>query len=506
MLKREMNHERTPVAIQRCPWARWTRRASALVLTLLVSCGMSRFARAEENAGLTARDPVTTSVVWVGRVIVEQEIIVAPEATLTISPGAEVLFRDGAGLLVHGALIAEGTAEKPIRFGAAAPDAAPGAWAGITLTGDDDRSRISHCILTHANGIAMGAGRHRVEHCEIREGIKGIVLHGRGTEPVLRNNYLADLSGGGIECLNSSAPLVEDTMIVRCGPFGISATLNAVPAVLRNTITGCEDGIVLSNTIPLLRDNILKKNRRGIVLTQVNGGHPIQGNQILEGELGILCQQFSSPVITGNTISGNKDGIVCFQGGRAAIEGNTIENNGTGVSCVQLADAQVRGNVISGNKRGIYLQTSSYAEIHGNNIFGNEVQLELGDMMSADWEKRTVSKPQRGLQQQRQARSQRTGSPPPQTDLRQDGADIRGFIDATENWWGESATREMEQKGPDANITGLLDSFDAPTRTYEGFVGEFALDRIRYAPWAKDRIAAAGAPAPVAPPAEGARE
>ena len=33
---------------------------------------------------------------------------------------------------------------------------------------------------------------------------------------------------------------------------------------------------------------------------------------------------------------------------------------------------------------------------------------------------------------------------------------------------GESDTREMEQKGPDANIAGLLDAFDAPTRTYEG--------------------------------------
>lgn len=463
-------------------------------------------AAADENTVRTIRDPVDASTVWSGRVLVEQNIIVGPDATLTISPGAVVLFREGAGLLIHGALLAEGTADRPIRLGSATPDAPPGAWAGITLVGADDRSRIVRCLVTGATGIAIGAGRHRVEYCEIRDGIKGIVLHGRGTEPLLRHNRLADLSGGGIECINSSAPLLEDTTIERCGPFGISATLSAVPTVLRATISGCENGIVLSNTSPSLRDNVLRKNGRGIVLTQVNGGQPIQGNRIEAGDLGILCQQFSNPEISGNVVSGNRDGIVCFQGSRPLIKGNTIESNGAGVTCVQLSNAVIRNNLISGNKRGIYLQTSSYAEIHDNNIFDNKIQLELGDMMSADWEKRAGNKPQRGLTQQGQGRSERRGIPPPPEGSLSDGAVIGGTVDATENWWGESATRELEQKGPDADIGGFLDAFDVPTRVYAGFAGTYAQDRIRYAPWAKSRIAAAGAPAPGPPSTAGASE
>lgn len=483
------------------PRRRARRAAVASLLALLCVPGIA----VGQDSGLSVRDPVDADAVWSGRVLVEQNVIVGPDATLTIRPGTEVVFADGAGLLVHGALVAEGTREQPIRFASAASQPTPGSWAGITLLGDHDRSRLAHCAVTHATGISIGAGAHRVEHCEIRDGIKGFVLHGVGTRPALLNNRLADLSGGGIECLNSSAPSISDTIIERCGPFGIAATTGAAPLVQRTTISGCAEGIGLANTAPSLRDNVLRNNSRGIVLTQVNGGNPIQGNRIVDGEVGILCQHFSNPVIAGNVVSGNKDGIVCFQGARPLIQGNAIESNGTGITCVQLANAEVRDNLIAGNKRGIYLQTSSYATIRGNNIVDNGVQLELGDMMSADWERRAGNKPRRGLQQQSDARSQRTGAAP-LADQTRDGADIVGFVDATENWWGERDTGEMEHRGPDANITGLLDAFDAPTRTYEGFEGTFALDRVRYAPWAKTRIETAGLPAPGAQPAEGARE
>ena len=120
-----------------------------LVLSLLSICRTSPVARAGEDVGLTVRDPVNASAVWAGRVIVEREILIGAEATLTISPGTEVLFDEGAGLLVSGALVAEGTAEKPIRLGAAGPDAAPGAWAGITLVGRDDCSQ-DHPLHRHA--------------------------------------------------------------------------------------------------------------------------------------------------------------------------------------------------------------------------------------------------------------------------------------------------------------------------------------------------------------------
>ena len=65
-----------------------------------------------------------------------------------------------------------------------------------------------------------------------------------------------------------------------------------------------------------------------------------------------------------------------------------------------------------------------------------------------------------------------------------DGFDMRaGLVDARDNWWGEETTREMTEKGSSANITGLVDGYDTPVRTYEGFEGEYAQDQISYAPW-----------------------
>jgi hypothetical protein len=52
----------------------------------------------------------------------------------------------------------------------------------------------------------------------------------------------------------------------------------------------------------------------------------------------------------------------------------------------------------------------------------------------------------------------------------------------------------MAAKGPAANISTLLDGYDVPVRTYEGYEGEYEQDRIGYAPWAPAPVAGAGAP------------
>ena len=127
------------------------------------------------------------------------------------------------------------------------------------------------------------------------------------------------------------------------------------------------------------------------------------------------------------------------------------------------------------------MHLSSYATARGNNIVGNRVQMELGNM-SLDWERRVGKKPIRGRQQQHLERVLK-GQDLPAKDVA-DGFDMRaGLVDARDNWWGEVTTREMTEKGPNANITGLVDGYDTPVRTYEGFEGEYAQDQISYAPW-----------------------
>jgi len=453
----------------------------------------------DEQAAIHAPSTIRADATWEGNILVDATLTVPAGATLSLRPGTALRFTSEAGLTVHGVLRAEGTVEQPVTFAAAGD----GNWAGIVLANGDQPSLLKQCRIHAARALVIQAGNHVVEQCEFAAGAIGVDVTGDNARPVLRANRIREMREGGIRCLGKSTPLIEGNTIESCGPFGVHASQGAAPLIRGNTIVACASGIELVQTAPFVRDNRVRKCERGITLASTSGGKPVQGNTVEDCETGILVQQFSTPELSGNTVVRNKDGIVCFQGARPLIRNNTVEKNATGITCVQLANAVIEANVISGNKRGIFLETSSYATVRGNDIIDNAVQMELGTMMSADWEKRAGTKPQRGRQQQAQLRGQRGGMDPAVIDASRENVEISGSVDATKNWWGESTTREMEQKGPDANIAGMIDAFDHPTRGYEGYDGGFAQDRIRYAPWAKERIATAGIPVSIVPGGQG---
>jgi parallel beta-helix repeat protein len=294
---------------------------------------------------------------------------------------------------------------------------------------------------------------------------------------------------------------VEKNSIERCGLFGVHASQGAAPLVQGNTVTGCASGIELIQTAPFVRENAVRDCERGIALSSAGGGKPVQRNTVTACKAGIFVQHFSAPEIAENTLTGNKDGIVCFMGAQPLIRNNAVRENETGIFCNQLAAPTIEANAIERNRRGVILNLSSYAVLRGNNFEGNEVHLELGNM-SRDWERRVGKKPRRGLQQQAAARAER-GLVAPGGDAGDGFEASGGAIEAAGNWWGEATTREMEEKGPDANIAGLRDWHEVPTLTYEGYEGEYVQDRIRYAPWAKARIATAGVPEEPAPAGPG---
>ncbi|MBM7116146.1 Ig-like domain-containing protein [Archangium primigenium] len=78
--------------------------------------------------------------------------------TLTLAPGTEVRFAPGAFLSVGtrvgnfpGKLIAQGTAQAPIRFVPDAASPAPGYWRGLHF-GRADGSRLEHVEISHGGG------------------------------------------------------------------------------------------------------------------------------------------------------------------------------------------------------------------------------------------------------------------------------------------------------------------------------------------------------------------
>ena len=101
--------------------------------------------------GPAAGAVLTGGTVWQGEVVLEDDLLVAPGAVLTVRPGTVVRVRPaqstktdpeymahGTELTVRGRLRIQGTADRPVRFLPAAPAEEGGsAWAGIVVDGGE---------------------------------------------------------------------------------------------------------------------------------------------------------------------------------------------------------------------------------------------------------------------------------------------------------------------------------------------------------------------------------
>jgi len=447
-----------------------------------------------DDAVVRVTGVIAGNMVWEGRVLVEGEVTLSDNATLTIRPGTSVSFRKGTGLVIGGALIAKGNREAPIRFVSAEKAPERGDWAGIQLRGAGESTLLERCRIDHAaTAIVVLAGAPTIRECEITTGGMGMGIE-RNASPVLSGNRITEMTEGGIVCMGGATPTIERNTLAGCGAAGIFAANNSAPVVRGNTVERCGKGIMINGTIPPVEGNILRKNGDGLHVVQSGQEQVIRGNRFEGNEVGLRCENFSTPLVEGNEFTGNGDAIFCFQASSPMIRRNSIAENRRGIACSRISSPRIVANEIRDNGKGIHLTLSSYAVVNGNNFEGNGVHIELDDM-SADWEHRVRKKPERGAQAQLATRVSRGRASPEELAANTgDRAALMDAVDATGNWWGKEDTEEMERKGPRANIRRLIDGYDVPVRTYEGYPGEYAQDRIRYDGWEKSRIPDAGAP------------
>ena len=433
-------------------------------------------------------DSIKSDSVWSGRVLVEKPFKVEKGATLTIKPGAEVRFKKGAGLTVEGVLKASGSKGSPIVFTSDEKTPAPGDWQGISLSESGKGTALKKCVISYAAAsVSIAVSDPPVSNCEIKRGSQGIVL-ARKTTSRLEANNIHDMKDAGISCQMGAAPKITGNTINKCGPVGITSSQDSAPVIKGNTISGCETGVGLSRGVPPIENNLLKDNKTGIFLSTIEE-MTVRGNRFTGNNAGLVCQQFSNPVVEKNEFTGNTDaGLVCFRASSPLVRNNNFSKNNRAIACIQLCNPKITANNIFGNKKGVYLDLSSYALVNGNNIYDNDVEFELGNM-SSDWEYRVNKKPERGSQAQNIMMANRGRAVRTQMG---DGAHIMGFVDATGNWWGQAVTTEMEAKGPEANIKSFIDYYDVPTRTYDGYPGTYTQDKIKYEGWKKSRIKGAG--------------
>jgi len=246
--------------------------------------------------------------------IIQDDIIVAQWAILTINPGVYVKFESNTRLTVEGALNAQGNSSNQIIFTPLEASPSPGYWDGIyfTDTSDDNNCILSYCTIEYGNyGININNASPTIEYSTIQNS-SGHNIYLSESDANIQNNIIQNSSyNNGISMNNSSSPIIENNQILS-NYDGIYIDGQSDPTIDNNTINDHRYGIYSSGSTPLIQNNTIT-------------------NSYYDGIYIRASTLVYSRTISGNTITNNVTGIYLYGTGSGSniptIEYNTITSN-----------------------------------------------------------------------------------------------------------------------------------------------------------------------------------
>jgi parallel beta-helix repeat protein len=256
--------------------------------------------------------------------IAATDIMIAPQATLTVEAGVEVLLPQNASLLINGRLVANGSESTPIRFGPNR-DAGADTWGALCFQGSTGLSELQHVVL---QGATHGPDAQK--------------------HPAAVSGYMADIT--------------LDYLTIEDAPFPIFTQYGNI--------------IVRNSQLHTQRNSDLINIKRAA--TALVEGCDLHGNDAFDTD-GIDYDQVDAGVIRNNRIYNffglNGDGIdLGEEANDILIEGNLIFNvKDKGISIGQGSTARIRNNIFVNCGRGIGIKDEgSYALVDRNTFYGNE--------------------------------------------------------------------------------------------------------------------------------------
>ncbi len=189
------------------------RHAAAAALVILIS------------AAPVYAQSLGSDATWSGTVKVEGQLVVEKGVTLTIKPGTKVVFLPGkldeeglsdSGMLIKGAIVADGLADKRITFTSGADRPAPGDWGEIKLFGSagssfrdcdfsyggwglhlhDSDLTVACCTVTRNSfgGVRMKGGQVEVTGCRM-EGMEIGIRYWKAGPSIHHNTITRNKTG-----------------------------------------------------------------------------------------------------------------------------------------------------------------------------------------------------------------------------------------------------------------------------------------------------------------------
>ena len=195
-------------------------------------------------------------------------LTVASGVELTLDPGTEMLFTTSdAGLYVHGALRALGTASQPITFTSILDAPGTGEWEGIYFEADSDdaRSLLEYAVVSYAGewvsnwngdtwytGIGAFEASPTIRHTTVRQS-HGYGVRMENTGLTLDQNTLSENERSGVLVVNG-ALTVTQSAITDNGEFAVmvdGVNRSGLPIITDSTIAGNQelDGVAVAGTL-----------------------------------------------------------------------------------------------------------------------------------------------------------------------------------------------------------------------------------------------------------------
>lgn len=449
------------------------RKTNSLLMLGLLVWLTALPARAAELPGSTR---------WSGTVKLDETVSIPTGATLTIAAGTRVVASTPeAQIAVSGRLLVEGTAAAPVVF------ETPARWQGIQFTEGEAGSRIRAARFARAAAaISTIATDFTVANCEF-QGCEFAIKLEREASPVIENNWFAD-NGIGIANEMKSAPTIRNNRFSGHTRAAVFASHGSRGPVTGNRFVENQQGIALVQRYEgTIADNQFNGNDTAIFCNQTQNTPRIERNLFEGNKTAVANISFAYPAIVNNQFLNNRTALHNDQYGSSQVERNLFRGNGTALHNNKKSNPKVRLNRFEKNDLAIFCDFSSYPEVRQNNFIDNAMGVKLGIYQSADWEKRSGSRPL----MQREASARQSQNPL----LAKVPTEFSDVVDVSGNWWGKE-TVALAAAGEKGNVAIFFDRHDQPEVSYEkeGYgPGNFRLDRIQFAPWLKDAVPDAGA-------------
>lgn len=288
---------------------------------------------ATEYLGEHSLDRDTT---WSGRVVIRGQVAVQPQATLTILPGTEVLFRrqdsngDGLGesvLLVLGGIRVLGSPENWVLFSSAEPDPRPGDWDKVSLIASEREDNLIRCARfqygyqafhNHFSSVTL-------EEVSFDANYRGVQFQESPSTAVR----------GALFTGNRSAMRFRDSEVSLEGVL-VEGNVSGVNFLRCRTLI--RDSVITGTLMEPLHGRESRTTLEGVLVTGNREGPRFRG----EG---------STLAVTDSAVTGNREDGLSVAGTEATLSRVDLSGNGLDGLSVTGGTVRIRGANLAGNGR-----------------------------------------------------------------------------------------------------------------------------------------------------------